>query len=172
MTAELSQRDKRALKLGAVSVAAIFVFVFATAWLEHWAQVRESLAAARADLRIISPNKAKQEGLLTIVPVFEMPQKQEEQKFLFRDKFNEQLKKARIKSGPVKLSAGKSARRNGYTQVLLKCSAKCKFDQVLDLLAELKNNPYLVGIEQFSIKCDPKKRQEVELDLTLSTFAK
>jgi hypothetical protein len=172
MIAKLSQRDKRALKLGALSIAAILVFVFATAWLEHWTQVRESLVVARADLRIISPNKAKQEGLLTIVPVFEMPERQEEQKFLFRDKFNEQLKKAGIKSGPVQFSAGKSARQDGYTLVLLKFSAKCKFDQVLDLLAELKNNPYLVGIEQLNIKCDPKKRQEVELDLTLSTFAK
>ena len=53
MIAKLSQRDKRALKLGAVSVAAILVFVFATTWLEHWTQVRESLAAARDDLRII-----------------------------------------------------------------------------------------------------------------------
>jgi hypothetical protein len=172
MITKISQRDKRALRLGAFSVAAILIFVFASAWLENWTQVRESLAVARADLRIIRPNKAKQEGLLTIVPVFEMPERQEEQKFLFRDKFNEQLKKARIKSGPVQFSAGKSARQDGYTLVLLKCSAKCKFDQVLDLLAELKNNPYLVGIEQLNIKCDPKKRQEVELDLTLSTFAK
>ncbi len=172
MIAKLSQRDKRALKLGAVFIAAVLVFVFATAWLEHWTQVRESLVVARADLRIISPNKAKQEGLLTIVPVFEMPEKQEEHKFLFRDKFNEQLKQAGIKSGPVQLSAGKSSRQDGYMLLRLKCSAKCKFDQVLDLLGELKNNPYLVSIEQLNIKCDPKNRQEVELNLTVSTFAK
>ncbi|MHC4396098.1 MAG: hypothetical protein ACYS1A_10640 [Planctomycetota bacterium] len=172
MIAKLSQRDKRALKLGTVSVAAILVFVFMTTWLEHWARVRESLAVAKVDLKIISPTKARQEGLLTIVPVFEMPQKQEEQKFLFRNKFNEQLKKAGIKSGPVQFTAGKSLRQGGYRLLRLKCSTKCKFNQVLDLLANLKNNPYLVGIEQLNIKCDPKKRQEVELDLTVSTFAK
>lgn len=172
MIEKLSQRDKRALKFGAVSVAAILVFMFATTWIGHWTQVRESLAVARTDLRIISLTEARQEGLLTIVPVFEMPKKMEEQKFLFRNKFSEQLKKAGIKSGPVQFAAGKSAQQDGYRMLRLKCKAKCKFDQVLELLANLKNNPYLVGIEQLNIKCDPKKRQEVELDLTVSTFAK
>jgi succinate dehydrogenase flavin-adding protein (antitoxin of CptAB toxin-antitoxin module) len=43
---------------------------------------------------------------------------------------------------------------------------------VLDFLAQLNENPYLVGIEELKIKCDPKKRGEVELDLTVSSFAK
>jgi hypothetical protein len=43
---------------------------------------------------------------------------------------------------------------------------------VLDLLARLNENPYLIGIEEFKIKVDPKKRHEVEFDLTVSTFAK
>jgi len=54
----------------------------------------------------------------------------------------------------------------------LKCSAKCRFTQVLDLLANLKENPYLVGIEELRIRCDSKKPQEVDLDLTVSTFIK
>ena len=54
----------------------------------------------------------------------------------------------------------------------MKCSGKCKFAQILDLLASLKENPYLVGIEEMRIKCDTKNRQEIELDLTVSTFAK
>jgi hypothetical protein len=43
--------------------------------------------------------------------------------------------------------------------------------QVLDFLERLNENPYLVGVEELKIKCDPKKRGEVELDLTVSTFA-
>ena len=86
MIEKLSQRDKRALKLGAVGVAAILGFAFATTWLGHWGQVRKSLKAARAELEVINPTKAKQAGLLSIVPAFEMPQIEEKQKFLFRDK--------------------------------------------------------------------------------------
>jgi len=34
----------------------------------------------------------------------------------------------------------------------------------------LNENPYLVGIEQFEISGDPKKPQEFELNITVSTF--
>jgi hypothetical protein len=54
----------------------------------------------------------------------------------------------------------------------LKCSAKCRFGQALDLLADLKDNPYLAGIEEFKMECDQKKRQDVKLDITVSTFVK
>ena len=173
MMAKLSQRDKRALKIGAACAAAILVFVFASNWLEHWGQIRAKLAAAQEQLKIISPSEAKREGLLSVVPVFEMPEVEEEQKFLFRDKLNEQLKKAKIKSEPLQiLAASKSQGQAGYKLLRLKCDAKCKFGQLLDLLANLKQNPYLVGIEQLQIKCDQKKREEIELDLTVSTFVR
>jgi hypothetical protein len=69
------------------------------------------------------------------------------------------------------VSTGKSPQA-GYKLLRLKCSAKCKFGQVLDLLVNLKENPYLVGVEEMRIKCDPKKPQEVQLDLTVSTFVR
>ena len=101
-----------------------------------------------------------------------MPEKEETQMFLFRDKLNEQLKKAGINSKPLQVvSTGKSPQA-GYRLLRLKCSAKCRFAQALDLLANLKENPYLVGIEEFKIECDQKKRQDVKLDVTVSTFVK
>jgi len=60
----------------------------------------------------------------------------------------------------------------GYKLLRLKCSAKCNFRQALDLLARLKENPYLVGIEELKIACDQKNRQDVKLDLMISTFVK
>jgi hypothetical protein len=58
----------------------------------------------------------------------------------------------------------------------VKCKGKCKFDQLLDFLAGLKENPYLVGVEELRVTCDtkvpPEKRNQVEIDLTVSTFAK
>jgi len=169
---KLSKRDIRALKIGAVCVVAIPVFLFATGLRERWGKVREEGAEIKAQLEAISGDKTRQAGLMSIVPVFEMPIIEEEQKFLFRDKLDEQLKKARIKSKPLQiLTAGKSP-APGYKLLRIKCSAKCRFGQVFDLLARLNENPYLVGIEEMRIQCDPKKRQDVELTLTVSTFVK
>lgn len=172
MMEKLSERDIRALKIGAVCVAAILAFLFATWGYERWSKVRKESAEIKAQLEAISANKAKQVGYMSIVPVFEMPVIEEKQKFLFRDKLNEQLKKAGIKSKPLQVLSTVKSPQAGYKLLRLKCSAKCKFGQVLDLLARLNENPYLVGIEEMRIQCDPKKRQEVELDLTVSTFVK
>jgi hypothetical protein len=172
MIEKLSQRDKRALKFGAVCVAAILVFVFAAEWLGYWMEVRESLNVKKGRLDAINMSGAKRAGLMTIVPVFEMPQREGSQKHLFRDKLREQLKKAGIKSKPLQVLATRKSRETGYKLLRLKCSGKCNFGQVLDLLAGLKENPYLVGIEEFEMSCNPKKRQEFELNLTVSTFVR
>ena len=168
----LNQKEKRTLKFGAVCAVAIVTLTFATKWLGHWKQVRGSLAGINNKLENIDVSDAKRAGLMSIVPVFEMPDKEETQKFLFREKFNEQLKKARIKSEPLQILPAAKSPVAGYKLLRLKCSAKCRFGQALDLLANLKENPYLVGIEEFKIECDQKKRQDVKLDITVSTFVK
>ena len=170
MLERLSERDKRALKIGAICAVGVLAFVFGTKWLGHWAQARRSLAAVKAKLETIKADETKQAGLASIVPVFEMPQKEETQKFLFRNKLNEQLKKAGINSKPLQVLAAGKAMQDGCRLLRLKCSAKCRFGQLLDLLARLNENPYLVGIEELRVKCDPKNREDVEVDLTVSTF--
>ena len=173
MAGKLSPKDKRALKILGVFIVALVVFLSAASWLGHWGQVRKSLAQGRAELEAISPPKAKQEGIISIVPVFEMPQVEEKQKFLFREKFNEQLKKAGIKNEPLQaLATIKLPEQADYKLLRLKCHGKCGLGQIFDLLAGLKENPYLAGIEEFKIECNPKNRQEIELDLTVSTFVK
>ena len=173
VTGKLSPRDRRALRVFGVFVVALVVFLSVTKWFEHWVGVRKSLAKVKTELELINPSEAKQEGLLSIVPVFEMPEIESKQKFLFREKFNEQLKKAGIKTEPLQaLAAVKLPGRADYKLLRLKCRGKCQFGQALDLLAALKENPDLVGIEEFKIECDPKKRQEVEMELTVSTFVK
>lgn len=172
MARKLDQREKRVLKFGVVCAAAILAIASATKWVGYWAQVRESLGAKTDRLKALNMSEAKRAGLMSIVPVFEMPQSEEEQKYPFREKFREQLKKAGIKFKPLQILRSRKSQEGGYKLLCLKCTGKCKFGQVLDLLAALKENPYLVGIEEFEIKCDPKKRKEFELNLTVSTFVK
>jgi len=172
MIEKLSQRDIRILKIGAVCVVAILVFVLASGRLERWSTARKSLVLLEDKLELIDVDKAKRTGLTSIVPVFEMPEEEETQKFLFIDKLTEQLNKAGIKNQPLEVaSIGKSG-QTGYRLLRMKCSAKCRFTQVLDLLASLKENPYLVGVEELRMRIDQKKPQEVDLDLTVSTFVK
>ena len=104
MQRKLSQKDIRALKIAAVAVVAILLLVFVTTWFEHWVMVRKSLADKQAMLKAIVPSEAKRAGLRSILPVFEMPQAEEKQKFLFRNKFKEQIKKAGIKSKPLQIA--------------------------------------------------------------------
>ncbi|MHC4123145.1 MAG: hypothetical protein ACYSSI_06175 [Planctomycetota bacterium] len=175
MLKKLSQKDKQALKKGAISIAVILLIAVSLSWVARWAEVRSSLDTAKKELEILSPSKAKLQGLKSIVPVFKMPETQEQQKILFRDEFNKQLKKAGIKSEPLQIMSAARASGLGlsrYKLLRLKCKAKCKFVQALDLLADLNRNPYLFGIEEIKMTCDEKKRQEVELDIMVSTLVR
>ncbi len=169
---KLSEKDIRALKLGAIGIAAILLFVIGSKWYEHWDKTRTDVKVLKAKLKDIDISETKRKGLTALVPSFEMPVAEEEQQFLFRDKFNEQLKKAGIKNDPLKIIPNRKAPISGYKSLHLSCTAKCKFSQALDLLAKLNENPYLVGVEEFRMKIDPKKRSEVELNITVSTFTK
>jgi hypothetical protein len=210
MIRKLSEREKRSLKIGAACAAAILALMIGTKWLEHWRGTKKSLNAIRAKLKSISVDEAQQAGLFSIVPVFEMPKAEEEQELLFRDKLNEQLKKVGIRSEPLQTLLG-IERQGAHKLIKLKCTAKCQFTQVLDLLAELRQNPYLVGIEEIRIRVGTstrpetgqrstgqrpggqilagqspggqssegqspagprQQRQEVDVNLTISTFAK
>jgi hypothetical protein len=169
---KLNEKDKRAIKLGVVAAAAVIVFLVGSTWLERWKNARAEGSILKSKLETIDVDEAKQKGLMAIVPAFEMPLGEEEQGFLFRDEFNNQLKKAGIKNDPLKIQVKTRSPLTGYKSLFLVCTAKCRFSQALDLLARLNENPYLVGIEEFKVKIDPKKRSEVELNLTVSTFTK
>jgi hypothetical protein len=172
MLSKLNQKDIRALKLGATGLVAIIVFLFALDVYERWDTARQKSQELQNQLDNIDLNKARRSGLTSIVPVFEMPTEREEQRFLFRDKLNEQLSQARLSSLPLQEVPGGKSPVAGYELLRLKCSANCSIDQVFNLLADLKNNPYLVGVEEIRIKKDTKNQQKFDFDLTVSTLAK
>ena len=171
MIDKLSKQDIRAIKIGAIAAVIIAVLMFGSALNGRWKKAKTKGSELYAKLDAIDVDQIKQAGLMSIVPVIEMPKIEEEQKFLFRDKLSEQLKRAGIRNKPLQVQAGRKSPQAGYKLLLVKCNSTCRFSQVLDLLARLNENPYLVGIEELKIKCDPKKKGEVELDLVVSTFA-
>jgi len=93
MISKLNQKDIRALKIGAVGVVVILVFLFALEGYERWDTARQQSRELKNQLDDIDLDKAKRSGLTSIVPVFQMPVEKETQRFLFRDRLNEQQKK-------------------------------------------------------------------------------
>jgi hypothetical protein len=180
MTRNLNERERRLLLIGGAAAVAILIFVYGTKGLDRWNKSRNSLAAAKGKLGEVETDKARLAGLLALVPVFEKPEPEEKQKSLFREKLYEQLKKAGINPEPPQPILGKKMNVSGtpYRVLKVKCKAKCKFDQLLDFLAGLKENPYLVGVEELQIRCDtkepPEKRRDktVEVDLVVSTLVR
>lgn len=178
MTRKLNPREKRILLLGVVSAVAIFVFTGGSKLFDDWGKARTTLAAAKRKLSEVETDKNRQAALAAIVPVFEAPQVEDKQKFLFRDRLHEQLKKAGINTDPPQFLPVRKPRGVPYRVLKIKCKGKCKLDQLLDFLANLKENPYCVGVEELRIQCDtkepPEKRKDkqIEIDLVVSTFVK
>lgn len=176
MARALNQREKRMIAFGVVAAVAILAFTYGADWFEQWGQARQTVAAAEMKLRSVRADRANQAGLLAIVPVCEPPEAEETQKFLFRDKLHEQLKKAGLKTEPLEMLAARKTTRAPHRVLKIRCKGKGKLEQVLGLLAGLNENPYLVGVEELRIHCDPKQkpeqRKEIEFELTVSTFVK
>lgn len=175
MLDRLSQRNKRALRLGVIGVAAIVVFSLGLSWLQRWADVRKSVARSREQLKAIGVSDAERDKLMTIVPVFEMPKKEEEQKFSFRAEFNKQLKESGVKAKPLRFLPVSKAIEPGYRLLSLQCSGQADMEQILNLFANLKKNPYLVAVEEFMMKkSDPKneRSRRFDIELKVSTFVR
>lgn len=179
MMKNMKEQDKRALLRGAPLVAAILLYVLLLDPLyEHWDQVRGKLDVQQTKLNALgyepdASAKAKWAGVLKKVPTFAGPQQEDVQRLLFKKQCNEQLKKAGVKVKNLQyVSRAKRQRGVSYKLLSLQCKGSCKQDQMLAMLAGLNENPYLVGVEEMRIKVNPKKRQEMELSITLSTFVR
>jgi hypothetical protein len=173
MARKLNARERHILIGGILVGVAILVFTFGPDVLRHWRQVRAEVTALETKLRDI-PDARQQAALLALVPVLEVPQPEEKQKFAFLDRLREDLKKAGITNTEPLSFLGTRKKIRNYKTLCIKCKAKCKLDQLLDFLAALKENQYLMGVEELKIQCDtkqpPEKRQEVDVDLTVSTL--
>lgn len=168
---KITDKDKRTIKFGVICAAAIAAFFLISEGNERWSAVKREGDVIEGKLADIKVDPRRRANVLSIVPVYEMPEAEGVQEFLFRDRLNAQLKKLGIKNKPLEImKPGKKT--NGYKPLNIKFSARCKFTQVMDLLATLKENPYLVAVEELRVRIDPKKRQEVDMDITVSTFVK
>lgn len=175
MTKHLTDRDKRTLRWGGLCAVAILAFVYIPQWVSHWRTIRGEISEMERTLHDVRyPQGPRQAGLTALVPIFQMPADQETQAFMFRDKFGEQIKKSSLKEEPIQMDVSKKRMASGYLPLYLNYKGKCRFDKLLDLLVNLKGNPYCVGVEALKIECDTKKppqdRGDLDIELTVTTF--
>ena len=180
MTELSEKRNRRALITGVVFVVSILLFHFVISpGMDQWKELKLELADTQRKLELVGAIdnlelSAKRKELAQSVPAFEMPQREDKQRLLFERKINEQLQKAGIKltNQPQYYSKGKKQPGLGLKLLRLQCRGNANFSQIMDLLAGLNENPYLVSIEEIKIECGKKKREEMSLSLTLSTFVR
>ena len=173
MKNKISERDKRALKLGAIAVAVVLLCVGTGRLFEKYRATKKELGAIQKQVVQVMGDKDgklshQQRGLLSIVPKLEMPEQEEIPGAKFRQKFSEQLKKAGIKYTQLAfLSASKSKNTLGFKTLKIQCRGKCKFNQAVDLLEKLYDNPLFVAVEELKLECDPKKRTEMQISIVV-----
>lgn len=168
------------LLFGAISAVAIFTFTYGAKGYDNWREARATTTAAKRKLNELDRDQNRQAALAAIVPVFEAPQVEDKQKFLFRDRLHEQFKKAGINTEPLQFlrMSPRRPRNVPYRVLKIRCRGQCKLDQLLDFLANLKENPYCVGVEelrfQYDVKVPPEQRKDknVDFELVVSTFVR
>lgn len=175
---KLSEKDQKTIKVGTLLMAIILTFGGMNILLKQYSETGKALDAARTKFNSVLPAEdgslnPRQAGLYRIVPLFEIPKTEDTPGENFRQIFMDQLKKSGGKF-PVLNLLPMSNKKNaaGFKTRKLHCKGKCTFAQAMDLLAGLYENPWFVGVEEFKIVCDPKKRSQMDLTLTVSTFIK
>lgn len=172
MLDSLDKRSRRAVIVGGGFAVAILLFHFVLSpWFGNWGVVRRDLANQIQQLEMAD---VREKLLAEKVPAFEMPESEDKQRVLFERKISEQLQAAGI--APIGIGQyvgkGKVQGKMGLKLLTLEVKGKGDFGQLLDFLANLNENPYLVSIEEFRAQCNKKNRQEITAMLKISTYAK
>ena len=171
----LTDKERRMISIVAVCLAAVLLISVVPAWLSRWSQVRADIKRQEQMLDEADKGVYNPPGLATLVPAFDMPKDAETQKNLFRDKVNEQLRQAGMPSAPLQIEPSGKQMYDGFSRLTLKYKGACRFEQLMDFLARLKENKYYAGVDELMLRADPKKaaqeRQTVDVELTISTFA-
>ena len=161
MNLKLNQKDKKTLQLGGVGVVAVIVLVFGLQGFDRWKQSKEDLKSLERKIDTLDVSKDRRviDNLRQKVPYFEMPTTKDNQRSLFMDSIDAQIRAVGINTGPVGEQAGGKTIVPGYDMIRVKSSGNCSFSQLLNLLAVLKQNPYLVGVEELRIKVTTPQQQ-------------
>lgn len=169
---KMNEKDKNTLKKGGIAVAAVVVLVVAVQVYGNWNTKKAESDTIDNQLRTLNVPDNVRSKTLGSIPVFIMPKDGQTQKELFRNSLDQSLEQLRISTDPwQEITTNKTPTVSGYSSLSLKTSGSCRVDQILSLLASLKQNPYLVGIEELHIECNQQNPQQADFSIQVSTIA-
>lgn len=172
---KLKSREKRILILLGITAAVIFGYLLLEPVIQDYQQVKTERVQLRKTLEafLVSQDaeSQQQKNIASMVPVFTMPVKSEQQSILFRDEVTQQLQRAGIKAKSMQLRQNRAQNAGGYKVWIVECQGECRYDSMMRLVEQLKQNPYYVGIEKLVLKADSKDRNKLTFYLTVSTYA-
>ena len=172
---EISSRDKRAIVLTILVGSSILLYHFGLApWFNQWNVVKQSIEIENKKVATLDVNSPKalaaRDHLNQKIPSFEKPSEENLQRHLMQKKFSDQLKRQGIKAKRMSyLSSTK--KKHGYKMLKLQTKLTCPMSKFYQLLASLNENAYFAGIEDLQMQVDKRNRSNVEVTMTLSTFA-
>ena len=180
MVAQMSERDKVVLKVGAVLAGLIlFTYLVILPSVGRWNSVKDYVKSHEAimdNLGLSDSVQAERElkRLVQAVPTFAMPLNEDQQRQIFQEKFYEQIRSCRINvTSPPQFQAQVRAHPDktlGLNVLRLKCRGTCRFKDAMDLLAKLYENPYLYSVEEMQLICGERNRDEIDLTLVVTTL--
>ena len=174
----LAPRDK--LKLKITVTAAVLIVGYFLALEPMLASYREMRSERDQLQRQLDRLTSIQSGIGAIrfkelnerVPVYVMPAAAAEQGVLFRDELTSQLQQAGVQARTLQLRDNRGKREDGFAVLTVDVQGQCGYEQMLRLLADLKRNPYYVGVEKFSLRVDTRNRNTMSYQLAVYTYAK
>jgi hypothetical protein len=174
MSYKISKHDRKVVMIGAAIAAVMVLYAYIIEpWATDWRKTRAAIAVNQKIVESLASSVDRRINQATIVPVLEMPVETEKQQHLFKTKINEQLNAAGIQAKSLQyVTIGKTPNEMGFTTSKLKCDGKCNMTAAIKLLGSLGENPYLAGIDELRLSCDPQKREEMTLSITVSTFCR
>ncbi len=175
MFEKMNEKDQKTIKMGGLAVLALIVAFSVYQGYDYWTIQKKKAKELNNDLDALKMNDSAHKKLMADVPIFQMPQEDSIQKTNFRNYLNQQFEQLRISTDPwVEVAKPSNAVRPpaNYNALSLKTSTRgtARFQDILNLLAALKQNPYYVGIEELKITCDPQNPQLATLSIVLTTF--
>jgi hypothetical protein len=170
MLNNMNEKDKKTFKMGAIAAAAIIILLVSMQGYSKWNEKRTEDQKLTSNIRTLDIPDSAYNKLLSDVPVFQFPQDEQTQKENFRTELEREFDSLRIETEPWQEVVTKQTTSGTYGKLYLKTSGTCRFQLILDLLAVLKENPYLVGIEELHIESDPQNPQQATFSIKVSTF--
>lgn len=168
---QISQRDKRALILAIIVCLGVAGYLLLESRVAKWQISKTKYQTNMNKIKTLASKagQAKLKGLISVVPMMELPIEKQQQILRFSNKVNEQLKQCGIKPSSIQLIG---ADKKTTKLVRLKCKADCTVNQAFDLLGKLNENPFYVSIDEFSLKLNVKSRNKANITMAISTFVK